>query len=115
PKTKQIRHFDKQLLIEAIMAEAGGFENVPGTAVGQVTYIKVGRSPEIFDVPLGDEFKTVTVKGELSDLLAHFQSDSVGYISRRAMEKMRYEGDFDHLARFGEWDASERSVPGPVK
>jgi hypothetical protein len=37
-------------------------------------------------------------------LITHFGQDSTGYVSRRAMQEVNYAGDFDHLARHGEWD-----------
>ena len=97
------------------MAEAGGFKGVPNAPVHRVTYIKVGRSPNVVDITMGEGFDSGTIQGELAKLAMHFQGDTVGYISRRAMEKMRYEGDFDHLARFGEWDATQTTSLAPVK
>ena len=115
PSEPQILHFDRQLLIEAVMAEKGAFEDVPAAPVRSVAHISIGRSPKRKAVKLEDEFKTATVHAELTELLEKFQRPETGYISRRAMEKVRFQGDYDHLARFGEWDASATTRPGPVE
>lgn len=114
PSDKQVKTYDRQLLIEAVMAEAGGFEGLEPAPVERVAYLHLGRSVKDRDIALENGFETVTVSGELAQLLASFDQPTVGYISRRAMEKMRYEGDYDHLARFGEWDASARTEPEPL-
>ena len=115
PALEQIRHFDKQLLIEAVMADAGAFRDVGALPVSRVGYIKIGRTPKIIDIELEGEFDTVTIKADLAKLLEYFSQEDTGYISRRAMEKMRFVGDYDHLARYGEWDATQSSVPEPVR
>ena len=30
------------------------------------------------------------------------------------MDGLRYSGDYDHLARFGEWDESQAATPEPL-
>ncbi|MXX91608.1 MAG: double-strand break repair protein AddB [Boseongicola sp. SB0677_bin_26] len=115
PSEPQILHFDRQLLIEAVMAERGAFEGVPEAPVGSVSHISIGRSPKRKSIKLEGGFETGTVHAELIELLERFQSPGTGYISRRAMEKMRFRGDYDHLARFGEWDASATTRPRPVE
>lgn len=114
PKPDQMRYFDRQLPIEAVMAEHGGFESVAAAEVAHVTHIGLGRSPETRDTELTQsddrDFRTVTILGELARLLASFDSGTKGYSARRAMEKLRFDGDYDHLARFGEWDETKRPV-----
>ena len=53
------------------------------------------------------DYRTVTVSSELRELLHKFQSHAKGYTARRAMKSVRYDGDYDHLSRFGEWDISD--------
>ena len=115
PSEPQILHFDRQLLIEAVMAERGAFEGVPAAPVRSVAHISIGRSPRRKAIKLEGSFRTDTVHAELTKLLESFQSPGTGYISRRAMERMRFQGDYDHLARFGEWDASATTRPRPVE
>jgi double-strand break repair protein AddB len=108
PTAEELRYFDRQLPIEAVMAELGGFDDIPAETVSHVTHIGLGRTPKLQETPLtaeGDlDLRTITIQGELAHLLSSFDSDTKGYPSRRAMEKVRYDGDYDHLARFGEWD-----------
>ena len=111
PSAKQIRHYDRQLLIEAVMAEAGGFKDVHAAKVTHVGHIGLGRTPLAPVIPLIQtdklDYRTVTVSSELRELLHKFQSHAKGYTARRAMESVRYDGDYDHLSRFGEWDISD--------
>jgi double-strand break repair protein AddB len=106
PTRADIRRYDRQLVLEAVMAEGGAFEGLSGERVSHVVHLGVGRTPAEQVTLLEDENETVTVKGDLITLLSAFLDPGMGYLSRRAMETLRYEGDYDHLARFGEWDAS---------
>ena len=115
PSTSQVRYFDRQLLIEAVMAEEAAFEGLPPGKVEKVVHLHLGRNPKDSEITLEEKYETVTISAELAELLDKFNQDETGYISRRAMEKVRYEGDYDHLARFGEWDASKPTTPRPVK
>lgn len=114
PTRKQIHHFQRQLLIEAVMAEHGAFAGIPPTEVAHVEHVSLARKGAVAPVALDREppefdFRTSTVQGELVKLLTHFDQRARGYVSRRAMEKVRFEGDFDHLARFGEWDETQEA------
>ena len=115
PSPKQVKNFDRQLLIEAVMAEAGAFDGLPAETVQRVVHLHLGRSPKDSDIALAEAYETVTVSAELTRLLTAYSEESTGYVSRRAMEKVRYDGDYDHLARFGEWDATARTKPRPVR
>ena len=118
PSIKEVRFFDRQLLIEAVMAEADAFNDLPAGTVGSVMHIGLGSKPVVAPIPMMEtvdqDFRTVTVLAELTDLLASYEVQEQGYISRRAMEKVRFEGDYDHLARFGEWDETMSATTGPV-
>ncbi len=114
PSHKEIEHFDRQLVIEALMAEAGAFTEVPAEPVAQVVHVGLGRSPTIQTTELSGVNELVTVSRDLTDLLTKFDDPSTGYIARRAMEAVRYEGDYDHLSRFGEWDESHATKPEPM-
>lgn len=114
PSNKDIRLFDRQLVLEAVMAEAGAFDGIPPTTVAHVVHLGVGRRPSERLTELANVNDTVTIPGELASLLADYLNLETGYLSRRAMEAVRYEGDYDHLARFGEWDASQDGKPEDV-
>jgi len=81
--------------------------------VAQVAYIGLGADPklDVTDLEDGEVRKTLA---ELERLLAGYQSPERGYQSRRAIGSVAYGGDFDHLARFGEWSDSDDPTPQDV-
>lgn len=105
PTVKAQEAFEKQLLLQAAMAERGGFTELGATEVAGTLYIGLGNPPkeQAMDIEPGvlDQ-----VWGELSRLISSFQDRAQGYSSRRAMHKAGFSGDYDHLARYGEWDMS---------
>ena len=110
PPTKpQQKKFDKQLLLEAAMAEAGAFQNIAPTQVAQAIFIGLGAAKET-PAPL-DEEPPEKVWAEFRDLIAAYQSADTGYTARRMLEKDTDVGDFDQLARFGEWDDTQDPMP----
>jgi len=115
PTTKEVRHFDRQLHLEAVMAEAGAFNGVDKASVVEVAHIGLGSSPDVRRHLRGevgdDSFETETVLDEFRRLVATYLDPGQGFASRRAMEKVGYGGDYDQLARFGEWDETARPVP----
>jgi double-strand break repair protein AddB len=113
PPTKlQLTHFDKQLLLEAVMIEAGAFENLPAGIVSEVAHIGLGSTPKYDPVSL-DIGEVKQIRAEFIELISQYQRQDQGYTSRRAMAEMRFGGDYDHLARFGEWD--ETRSPNPIE
>ncbi len=106
PSEKAQKHFDKQLLLEAVIAESGGFHNIPSAPVSHVTYIGLGSNPVQVEIVLSSA-EIHKIKEELSTLIRAYSSPTQGYLSRRAVQEQRFEGDYDHLARFGEWDNSQ--------
>lgn len=113
PTRAQQQHFDKQLLIEAAMAERGAFADVGAHPVAAVTYIHLGGSAQ--DRPTTrDEVDFDRVWAELQGLVGQYLRPARGYTSRRAMFTAADAGDYDHLARFGEWQASDDPLPEDV-
>ncbi|MFP4273679.1 MAG: double-strand break repair protein AddB [Paracoccaceae bacterium] len=106
PSKKQQRHFDKQLLLEAAMAERGAFEELDPAEVARAVYIGLGASPKELPAPLEDE-PTSRVWAELHKLISHYSGPESGFPSRRAMERDDEPGDYDQLARFGEWEITD--------
>lgn len=109
PSQKQQRHFDRQLLLEATMAEQGGFDELGPHTVYAARYIGVGTTPTIVDAPLQEE-PPAKVLEELRALLGSYLSDEQGYTARRAHLTERDVGDYDVLARFGEWESNASPV-----
>lgn len=110
PSEKQQAKFDKQLLIEAALAEEGGFEGMDPMPVAQAVFIGMGGSYKEVAAPL-DKEPPAKVWADLRKLIdAYFQPEQ-GFTSRRMLHKDTETGDFDHLARFGEWDRTADTVP----
>ncbi|MEC7761084.1 MAG: double-strand break repair protein AddB [Pseudomonadota bacterium] len=104
PSEKQQKAYDKQLLLEALVARKGGFGDLGRAATARVAYIGLGAKSSYVPVEV-DEALLQRTQGELESILAEFQQRGRGYTSRRVvMSANRFGGDFDHLARYGEWD-----------
>ncbi|MCE8526537.1 double-strand break repair protein AddB [Ruegeria pomeroyi] len=110
PSERQQAKFDRQLLIEAALAEEGGFEGIDPAPVARAVFIGMGGSYKEVPAPLDAE-PPVKVWAELHQLIgAYFEPDQ-GFTSRRMLHKDSDIGDYDHLARFGEWDRSATPEP----
>lgn len=111
PTKKQQTHFDKQLLLEAWMAEQGGFDEVEKARVAGATFIGLGATPKEEPAPIGDDEEGVEVTwARFLALLTRYADPAQGYTARRAMFSEKTPSDYDQLARFGEWDISDDAV-----
>lgn len=106
PTQAMQKAFDKQLLLAAAMAERDGFPGLEATEVARISYVGLGSSPKIEKTELTADLKAEVWEG-LKALIAHYSQESSGYTARRAVQKERFEGDYDHLSRFGEWDTTD--------
>ena len=115
PTPREVQHFDRQLHLEAVMVEAGAFAGIGKAPVTSVAHIGLGSNPEVRAYEAGEPgengLETGTVLAEFRRLVAAYLEPDRGFASRRAMETVGYEGDYDQLARFGEWD--ETATPSP--
>ncbi|PIE08300.1 MAG: double-strand break repair protein AddB [Rhodobacterales bacterium] len=105
PTKKQQQLFDKQLLLEAVIAEAGGFADLAPAPVMQVAYIGLGANTRFEPMPVAPEDVAAT-GNDLQTLIRAYHTRAQGYTARRMPEKQSFAGDYDHLSRFGEWDLS---------
>ncbi|MGY3438516.1 MULTISPECIES: double-strand break repair protein AddB [unclassified Marinovum] len=113
PGPAEQTHFDKQLLLEAAVAEAGGFENIDPAAVARAVYIGIGSSPENRDAPL-NEVPPAKVWAQFEALIGKYMDENQGFTARRAVQKSGDTGDYDQLARYGEWDLTDQPDARPV-
>lgn len=115
PSKKQALAFNRQLHLEAIIAEAGGFRDLPPTGVSLLAFLGVisGAATRITaeDTP---GFVSET-RDRLEALLARFRDAATGYGARLMVETRRWGGDYDHLARYGEWEDSDDVTPEDVR
>lgn len=114
PTQPQQKKFDKQLLLETLVAEKCGFDEIAAAPVERAAYIGLGAAPGEVAAPIGTE-PTEEVEAHLRALIAAYSSPQRGYLSRRAIFQSSEIGDYDHLARFGEWDVSDKPNPEVVE
>ncbi len=106
PTPDQQTYYDKQLLLEAAMAERGGFEGVDPAEVLRAVFIGLGSGGKEAPAPL-DKEPADHVWAEFQELIAAYLSPETGFTARRAMEAKRDQGDYDQLARYGEWEITD--------
>jgi len=109
PSANEQAHFDKQLLLETVIAENGGFSGVSAGPVTAACYIGLGANAGQVAAPIKTE-TPAKVWSEFCDLIARYLSKDQGFLSRRAMFRSDEPGDYDQLARFGEWDITNTPV-----
>lgn len=114
PSDDQQKHFDKQLILEAAIAEAGGFAQLGPVEAAAYSYIHLGGTGDTKTTAL-DPGETAKAWADLERLIASYMDPSRGYVSRRAVFQDRFPGDYDHLARHGEWAISDAPSPEDVK
>jgi double-strand break repair protein AddB len=112
PSKRQVETFDRQLALEAAMLERGAFPGLPPGPVHALRYVALGPGKEDMDVPLEQDGRPAAevALGDLRRLVAAYEDRGRGYIARRAVESDGFEGDYDHLARFGEWEGAATST-----
>ncbi|WP_208764504.1 MULTISPECIES: double-strand break repair protein AddB [Leisingera] len=110
PSEAQQKKFEKQLLIEAAMAEEGAFEDLGPAEVARALFIGLGSKLSEVRAPLEAE-PPAKVWDELRTLIAAYFEPDQGYSSRRMVHRDDIAGDYDHLARYGEWDRSATPQP----
>ncbi len=110
PTESQQAKFDKQLLIEAAIAEQGGIEGFDPLPVAQAIFVGMGGAYKEVPAPL-DKEPSDKVLAELAQLVSAYLEPDQGFSSRRMLHKDTDIGDYDHLARFGEWDRSAKTRP----
>ncbi len=106
--TQQMR-FNKQLLLEAMMVEAGAFAGIQGQAA-LAAFLGVGKAYDEVIAPLADT-PAPQIRQEFLALLAAWSEPARGYTARMAHFKEDDRSDYDHLSRFGEWSPSDDPMP----
>ncbi|MEN8833912.1 MAG: double-strand break repair protein AddB [Pacificibacter sp.] len=114
PSKKQTETLRMQLHLEAIMLENGGFKGIHTGRVFEVAYLGLDGKTSQTRLPLlpGD---TQKIEARFTDLIRNYDDPAQGYTSRRIIQSVSFAGDFDHLARVGEWSDSDAPVPEDVQ
>lgn len=110
PTKLQQRHFDKQLLLEAAMAEQGGFAEIDPAKVSGAVYLAFNNTSVDVPAPL-DDTPPAQVWSEFQTLIRKYLQQEQGFTARRALRKDTDHSDYDQLARFGEWDVTDEPAP----
>lgn len=115
PSAMQRKHYNRQLPLEAAMAEAGAFKGLDPAEVSEIAYLGLGRDLKSAITTKEKEPDFISESWEAyQTLLSHFRDEDYGYLSRRAPFQQGSTGDYDHLARFGEWDMGTDPTSEPV-
>ncbi|WP_108662065.1 double-strand break repair protein AddB [Acuticoccus kandeliae] len=113
PTAKQVTtFFEPQLPLEAALLRAGAVADIdPAEPIRDLSYVELGagRVPVAWKGIAADDAETLAADtlAELMALLARYDDPAMGYLSRaRPKEELVIDGDYDHLARTGEWQNS---------
>ena len=113
PTPKEMAAFDKQLYLEAAMAERGGFEALGARPVRGMSYLRLGGAGEVATHFADPDTLAATWTG-LGRLIARYFKAETGYTARRALQRTEDRSDYDHLSRFGEWEMTARPEPEDI-
>ncbi|MFE3835818.1 double-strand break repair protein AddB [Pseudogemmobacter sonorensis] len=113
PSEKQQQAFAKQLHLAAVMAALGAFPEVGPQPSARLAYVALRRDMKEVASELGEE-DVLRVLEEFRRLILAYRQPSRGYTARRAMVETRDFGDYDDLARYGEWDVTADPRPEDV-
>jgi hypothetical protein len=81
--------------------------------VALISYIGLGAGQKVEDTPR-DDLDLDSEWDRFVTLITRYAQRQTGYVARRALFEDRFDGDYDHLSRYGEWQMSDRAVPEPV-
>lgn len=109
PSPKQQEHFNKQLILLSLMAEEGAFKGIDPETVESAAFIGLGTGFKQVAADVAPEM-LAEHRRRLATLIARYADPGQGFTALRAVELERHHGDYDALARRGEWlpgDAAE--------
>jgi ATP-dependent helicase/nuclease subunit B len=113
PSVKDQEQHRKQLLFAAVMADRSGFPELGLCDVAKISYLSLARSEKAVETDLTPA--DLVREGQiLGDLIAAYAREDTGYTARRADFSTTFDGDYDHLMRFGEWQGSDYAEKIPV-
>ncbi len=111
PSAAEERAFRKQLLLTALIVERGGFEALGPQPVAAATYLGLNAKLAESAVELTPPAQTAD---DLARLIAHYDVPEHGYTAQTAPQSERFDGDYLHLSRAGEWTLGDAPRPERV-
>lgn len=110
PTDRQIAQFDKQLPLTGALVLRGAFAGLAPSPLAGAAYIQLGSEgrTEPRDVT---EASAAEAWARLDALLAGYQAGSRGFAALSKLERTQHQGDYAHLARFGEWSLADAAQP----
>ena len=110
PSKKEIeKRWAAQLPLEAAIAMAGGFKDIPPQPIAGIEVIKLngGHKPgERIEIDIDAEEMARSHLENFKALIAQYDHPAVPYLSRPRVQFISRVGDYDHLARVREWSAA---------
>ncbi|WP_147126534.1 double-strand break repair protein AddB [Shimia ponticola] len=107
PTGSEQKAFDKQLMLETAILENGGFDDLGPVEVDYAGYISLGTNPAEAEAAERDHEDWP----RFVSLITAFLDVDHALTSRRAMDRDASFSDYDHLARYGEWAATDAAEP----
>lgn len=101
-----------QLPLEALIAQEGGFKDIPAGPVESLSYwLMTGGVEEGSIVALSDNVADIIDRARqgLEALIAHYDDVAIPYYSLPDPERAPRYNDYEHLARVREWAALDES------
>ena len=113
PAPSEIKHFDKQLQLTAMIAQMAGFEKQPAQPVEHLRYIGLGLDRKEHEIEVNTQLIR-EIYDEFRQLIGTFNDPSKGFTARDKVQLCTHASDFDHLSRKGEWQDSDEPNPQVV-
>ncbi|MEM9047266.1 MAG: double-strand break repair protein AddB [Pseudomonadota bacterium] len=118
PSTKQIKHYQRQLPLTAVIAEAGGFRALGSAPVERLVWLGLdgsgpgGSATQILAGSQDDAFDAKAERARIVALLSAYDDAATPYKARLMPAFLMDRGDYDHLARLGEWEGGDAEEDG---
>lgn len=112
PSKAQMLHFNKQLVLLAIMCAEDAFGLGPAD-VAEAWFIGLGSVFDEVDVPVSSE-ELRKHRAEFLALIEQYRRPDQGFTALRAPDLERRAGDYDALSRRGEWELTDPPATLPV-
>jgi double-strand break repair protein AddB len=113
PGPSEIRNFDKQLQLTAMIAAMAGFEKLPAQPVEHLRYIGLGLDRKEQEIEINSQLIR-EIYDEFRQLIGTFNDPVKGFTARDKVQLCTHASDFDHLSRKGEWQDSDEPNPQAV-